>query len=63
MDCKNEVLGGCTVYSEEGQKLRERLGYCPVADKYFDPDKQEAYEKSKNPKGRGRVGQQKQRKR
>jgi hypothetical protein len=66
MDIKETMhpcVGCMCSYSSEGKRFRDRMGYCPIVDKYFDADKQEVYEESKRPKGKGRVGQQKQRKR
>lgn len=53
----------CSVYNIYGMEFRQRQGYCPIIDKYFNPERQKVYEQSKNIKGRSRVGQQKQRKR
>ena len=35
--------------------IRDLYEYCPVVDMYFDEEKQEAYELSKIPKGKGRM--------
>lgn len=50
----------CNVYGYKGMKLRIRLGYCPIADKFFDAEREEAYMKEKFPNRKKRVGQQKQ---
>lgn len=53
--------GCCTVYPYEGTLFRIKQGYCPIPDKYFDPDKQAEYEKQKGMTGKARIGQQKTR--
>ena len=66
MPCLNEEKcprEGCPYPTENEffvSNIRELNGYCPVVDMYFGEEKQEAYELSKIPKGKGRVGQQKQ---
>jgi len=57
----NEVIEACKIYNVEGMKLRMRIGYCPIIDKYFNPVVQEVYDRSQKPGIKGRVGQQKQR--
>lgn len=68
MTCSNEKCPKeiCPYPSDNpvfGSNIREMIGYCPIVDMYFNHEKQEAYELSKIPKGIGRVGQQKQRRR
>jgi|GEM_PF-5513926 len=53
---KRNSEGGCSVYSPEGQKLRDKLGYCPICD--AGPNKIEV--NTNAPKKR--AGQQKQKK-
>lgn len=50
----------CSAYPVSGIAFRRRQGYCPVADVYFDKDKQAAYVKSKLETRKKKVGQQKQ---
>lgn len=40
----------CMTYGLKGQLFRIRMGYCPIADKYFNADKQANYESSKQTK-------------
>lgn len=61
--CKKSRDGSCLVYGLPGQLIRNRFGYCPVPDMYFDPDAQKAYEKRKGLVAKKRIGQQKQRRR
>ena len=53
---KRSPEGGCSVYPPEGQRFRDKVGYCPVCDK--GPNKVEV--KTSIPKKR--AGQQKQKK-
>jgi hypothetical protein len=60
--CKREMCAyPPTDLSVFVKNIRELYGYCPVADMYFDEERQEAYELSKIPIGKRRMGQQKQR--
>ncbi len=69
MTCSNKKCPkeeGCPYPSDNpvfNSNIREITGYCPFADTYLDKEKQEAYELSKIPLGKRRVGQQKQRRR
>jgi len=36
IDCPKIIKGVCSVYSIEGVAYRNRMGYCPVSDKYAD---------------------------
>lgn len=35
-DCAKVVDGTCSAYSKEGMAYRNRMGYCPVVEKYAD---------------------------
>lgn len=59
MNCSDQCTKNCP-YSDAGKEFYKRIGYCPFADTYFDPEKQEEYLNSKLPLGKRRVGQQKQ---
>ena len=64
MTCPNEKCEKECPYPPDNpmfdSNVRELYGYCPLVDMYFNEEAQEAYELSKIPKGKGRIGQQKQ---
>lgn len=57
--CPKEICAYPTDNPVFEQNIREIMGYCPLVDMYFDEEIQEAYELSKIPKGKRRMGQQK----
>ena len=62
IDCpkiiKGVIKGVCSVYSIEGVAYRNRMGYCPVSDKYADWRE----DQSKAEVKKVLIGQQKQKK-
>ena len=53
----NQKTNLCVVFYPEGQRLRQRLGYCPITEVYADWRD----DKPKVKKQKVRIGQQKQR--
>lgn len=55
--CEKLVNDVCSTYSVDGRKYRNRMGYCPVVDKYAEWREDKPKEITK----KIRQGQQKQR--